>query len=109
MTKKAQGLPFNAIVIAALVLVVLVVLILIFTGKIGFFSKGAEGAKEMSCLALNTQKQGAPYFPETYSYSCMSIDECDVKGGVITGVATPYKDCNVLEKICCKIEKAASE
>ncbi len=34
-SKKAQSMPMNAIVIAAIVLVVMVVLILIFTGGIG--------------------------------------------------------------------------
>ena len=37
-SKKAQGLPMNTIVIAALVLVVLVVLIMIFTGSMGNFT-----------------------------------------------------------------------
>lgn len=35
MSKKAQGLPVNTIIIAIIVLVVLLVLIMIFTGYIG--------------------------------------------------------------------------
>ena len=37
--KKAQGLPLNTIVIAALVLLVLVILALILTGKLGTFAQ----------------------------------------------------------------------
>jgi len=43
--KKAQGLPLNAIVIAALVLIVLVVLILVFTGRIGSFVGGVQNCE----------------------------------------------------------------
>ena len=43
--KKAQGLPLNTIVIAALVLLVLVILALILTGKLGNFA-----AKTNECL-----------------------------------------------------------
>ena len=42
--KKAQGLPMNTIVIAAIVLVVLVVIVLIFTGGIGGWTKDVEEA-----------------------------------------------------------------
>jgi len=40
--KKAQGLPLNTIILAILALIVLVALILIFTGKINVFGKGAS-------------------------------------------------------------------
>ena len=42
MAKKAQGLPLNTIIIAALVLIVLVLLVLIFTGRINLFQKGID-------------------------------------------------------------------
>ena len=45
--KKAQGLPLNTIVIAALVLLVLVILALILTGKLGNFA-----AKTGECITL---------------------------------------------------------
>ncbi len=38
--RKAQGLPMNVIVIAAIALLVLVVLALIFMGRIGGFGRG---------------------------------------------------------------------
>ena len=40
--RKAQGLPLNTIIIAALVLIVLVLLVLIFTGRMNIFRKGIE-------------------------------------------------------------------
>ena len=48
--KKAQGLPMNTIVIAALVLVVMIVLILIFTGNIGGWRQDVEDT-ETSAMA----------------------------------------------------------
>ena len=46
MTKKAQGMSMRTIVIAAIALLVLVVLIMIFTGRIGGFTKDLD-----SCAA----------------------------------------------------------
>jgi hypothetical protein len=43
--KKAQSMPMNAIVIAAIVLVVMVVLILIFTGGIGTWRQDKEATQ----------------------------------------------------------------
>ncbi len=38
MSKKAQGLSLNTIVIAAIVILVLFVLIMVFTGRMGWFT-----------------------------------------------------------------------
>jgi hypothetical protein len=47
MKKKAQGLPINVIIVAAIALVVLVVIVAIFTGRIGLFGqKVATTGKE---------------------------------------------------------------
>ena len=43
ITKKAQSISINTIIIAAIALAVLVVLFLIFTGRLSIFSKGLEG------------------------------------------------------------------
>jgi len=42
LSKKAQGISINTIIIAAIALIVLVVLVMIFTGRLGLFSKGVE-------------------------------------------------------------------
>jgi len=46
--RKAQGMPLNTIVLAALVLIVLVILVLIFSGRINLF-RGSLGACEGNC------------------------------------------------------------
>ena len=48
--KKAQGISINTIIIAALGLAVLVVLFLIFTGRIGIFSKGVD--ETQACTSI---------------------------------------------------------
>ena len=85
--KKAQGLPMNTIVIAALVLVVMVVLILIFTGNIG----GWVGDVDKT---------------ET---SAMARAECLGKGGIVkencddkTEKSTPIDDLGTNLKCCVK-------
>ena len=46
MSKKAQGLSINVIIVAAIALIVLVVLVAIFTGRLGIFTqKVAEVGK----------------------------------------------------------------
>ena len=62
--KRGQGLPMNAIVIAAIVLVVMVVLILIYTGSMGNFTgelgkcetKGGECVPKTSCDLAKGEK-----------------------------------------------------
>lgn len=39
MSSKAQGMPINIIIIAAISLLVLVILVIIFTGRTGVFTK----------------------------------------------------------------------
>ena len=57
--KKAQGISINTIIIAALGLAVLVVLFLIFTGRIGIFSKGVEESQTCDNLCKATGKSTA--------------------------------------------------
>jgi len=51
INKKAQGMPVNVIIIAALALIVLVVLVVIFSGRVRIFSITLEDceAKQGSC------------------------------------------------------------
>ena len=51
--KKAQGLPMNVIVIAAIALLVLVVIALIFMGRIGGFSKGVAECQNQGGVCLS--------------------------------------------------------
>lgn len=54
VNKKGQGLSLNVIIVAALALIVLVVLIMVFTGRIGIFTKGVEegGNAELASLRV---------------------------------------------------------
>lgn len=49
--KKAEGLPLNTIIIAAIVLIVLIVLWAIFTGRMGGFTTGVKKQTEVECPA----------------------------------------------------------
>ena len=53
--KKAQGLPLNVIIIAAVALIVLVVLVAIFTGRLAIFGRGIseEAQIELARLKLS--------------------------------------------------------
>ncbi|MBI2139492.1 hypothetical protein HYU14_01100 [Candidatus Woesearchaeota archaeon] len=66
--KKSEGLPLNIIIIALLVLVVLVVVWLIFTGKIGAFSKSVETAQnKLPTQTIPTQPQN-PIVPIVFFF-----------------------------------------
>lgn len=65
-SKKAQGLPLNIVIVAALVLIVLVVLVVIFTGRTQRFT---EGTKE-----VETQYKAASCEIPGTSRKCMAYD-----------------------------------
>lgn len=52
-SKKAQGISINTIIIAAIALIVLVVLVMIFTGRLGLFSRGVSETTtcDQACVA----------------------------------------------------------
>jgi len=62
MSKKAQGMPMNVIIIAALALLILVILAVIFIGNMSKTTKGIDQCKG-SCVATDQDctNQG-PYF-----------------------------------------------
>ena len=71
MTKKAQGLPMNVIIIAALAIVVLVVIIVIFTGRVQLFGRGL-GACDGQCAANRAQCPA--------DYAAIPTKNCDDNG-----------------------------
>jgi len=92
MNKKAQGLSINVIIIVAIALIVLVVLIAIFTGRLGGFVGGIEGAArcDSSCSAIG--KDG------------ITIHNKDVcTGTTVKGTTLPgtYSDVTVEGAVCC--------
>jgi len=68
--KKAQSLPLNTIVIAAISLIVLVILIMIFTGRLSIFGIGVNKATEKTTC-------------ESYKISDTSVCK------PVTGIACP--------------------
>ena len=48
MSKKAQGISINVVIVAAIALIVLVVLVAIFAGRLGIFSEKL-GDVEQTC------------------------------------------------------------
>jgi len=81
MSKKAQGISINTIIIAALGLAVLVVLFAIFTGRLGIFSKTVQETDTCTqkCTSLNMN---------TGSNPTSDIKSC-IEGEYIAG---SYKD-----------------
>lgn len=69
MKRKAQGMPLNVIIIAALALLVLVVLTIVFLGKMGSTSKtinsctdkGGKCAEECGEVDAGTKDYPTPY------------------------------------------------
>ena len=74
--KKAQGMPINVLIIAALALIVLLVLAAIFTGRVRIFSENLQ-----SCPA----KQG----------DCTPGTKCPSNKVLITNTDCPT------DKVCC--------
>ncbi len=69
MNKKAQGLPINVIIVAAIALIVLVVLVAIFTGRLGMF--GQEVSKiGQDCTDFTTTIENTEYNAEWQESPC---------------------------------------
>lgn len=49
ISKKAQGISMNAIIVAAIALIVLVVLVAIFTGRLGTWGQGVTTISKNEC------------------------------------------------------------
>ncbi|MBW2977591.1 hypothetical protein KY331_01980 [Candidatus Woesearchaeota archaeon] len=93
-SKKAQGLPLNVIIIAAIVLIVLVVLVIIFSGRIQLFGTGVK-------------EQASPYtakncnIPGTNRKCYDTRQYCIDDGGYI--ISGRYEDCVEANAECCQL------
>lgn len=85
MSRKGQGLSLNTIIIAAIVLTVFIVLVMVFTGRMGWFTK---------MLNINTEKTCADYNGQWESQ-----DTCGVSNLVIGAPS----DSGGPGEVCCKI------
>ncbi len=73
--KKAQGMPLNVIIIAALGLLVLVILAIIFTGKTGTFVKESDKCAVYGGACVATQEECTGQYQRV-----MSERACDLNG-----------------------------
>ena len=82
--KKAQGISLNAIIIATLALLVLVVLAMIFTGRIGIFTKETKNcgtlgnnarcvADASECAGSDQKVMNSYTCPTDTSICCLNI------------------------------------
>jgi hypothetical protein len=71
--KKAQGLPLNTIIIAAMVLFVLFILVYTFSNQTKFFSKNLGGCLSKGGKCATTEGQCAD---QNYPISLYVSDEC---------------------------------
>jgi len=88
MSRKAQGMSLNTIIIAILVLIVLVVLILLFTGNLKIFGWGTQTCESKGGTCVGTGQTG-----------CVSLVDNSAVTPVTLGVT-----CNDKRKdnlICC--------
>ena len=78
-TKKAQGISLNAIIIATLALLVLVVLAMIFTGRIGIFTKETKSCATLgnnaACVG-DASECGGPDQKVMGGYTCPEAQVC---------------------------------
>ena len=58
LTKKAQGISINTIIIAAIALIVLIILIAVFTGRMGWWGRDITSAQQgTTCKAAGGTPQ----------------------------------------------------
>jgi hypothetical protein len=83
MSRKAQGMSMNVIIIAALALLVLVILAIIFIGRMGSTTRGVDQCKG-TCVATDQDCQG--------QYQKISGEPC---------YKTGTKDLDTDKPVCC--------
>lgn len=96
MNKKGQSISINTIIIAAIALAVLVVLFMIFTGRLGLFSKGVGEATncDQACKAAGYSRSDA------VSETTAKSEDCPGTGGYLLPGYSIIQD-GVRKKCCC--------
>lgn len=82
MSKKAQGISMNVIVIAAIALLVLVVLSVVFMGRMGVFNKGAAECRNNGGVCADECGKGdaAGFGTEFKEAACSDGKKCCIVG-----------------------------
>ena len=97
MNKKGQSISINTIIVAAIALAVLVVLFLIFTGRLGIFSKGVS---ETTNCDQGCKSAGYDGNLMASSSDGKNYNDCSNRGTPLPGyyVIDPVDG---LKKLCC--------
>lgn len=91
MNKKGVEISINVIIVAAIALAVLVVLFMIFTGRLGMFSRGVSETTtcNQACIAAGNEK-GTPITTD---------NECTAPSTILLGYYSTER--GIKEKCCC--------
>lgn len=96
--KKAQGLPLNTIIIAAIVLIVLIVLWAIFTGRMGKFTSGLKTEEKKA------QKEAEKFEKLAVKEQCVGglveAESCLCGTGPNAQICEKNQICNLAAETC---------
>ena len=97
INKRGQSISINTIIIAAIALAVLVVLFMIFTGRIGIFSKGVGDTTncDQACKSAGYSKAGTSKTEDSNG----QFPNCDTTDVEIPGALTIQNGKRI--KCCC--------
>lgn len=85
MSKKAEGLSLNVIVVAALALLVLVILAIIFVGRIGNFNTESGKCEAYGGSCVRTSCNGD--YQRQVGYDCnLDGDDTSNEGQAVDGI-----------------------
>ena len=98
MNKKAQGLSVHTIILAVIGLIILVVIVLMLTGKLGDFGKGAESASE-SYIKTCEELGGASL--EDRETGCQSWEEPIISKDAFPGLGKNCCRCKTWDGVRC--------
>ncbi len=101
MSKKAQGISINTIIIAAIALIVLVILVMIFTGRMGIFGKDISAIGNKYCVKSTYDSLNADQRARASTVDGTIEDET-VGCGDNTQIFGSFKDVGPTQ-ICCTI------
>lgn len=105
-SKRAQGLPINTVILAALALVVLLVMFGILTGKIKWFGQGlatcpGECSNEATCNAAGGFNLGGNYLAPSHQKDTYPLE------GATCAVRDPKSPNNVDQSMfCCSARRS---
>ena len=98
MNKKGQSISINTIIVAAIALAVLVVLFMIFTGRLGLFTKGVGEATNCNQACASAGYKAENSLMATISDGGNTFSNC---GSLISLPGYSVIDSDGKRKSCC--------